>query len=210
MEANWSNNGNLNTHVWWHMAGFHFQLGEYEQALTLFDDTIKPLAVRCKCKKKNPFSPPKKVEMALKLIILLSVAAKMSFPMSDATALLLRLEMFGKPAGTSYQERWRELGNVCVELCDSINNVFYDFHALVATLFGDKRAAAMKLQANINEQSDEFDRGESKDYNFMVAKKVGNDIAKATIAFADEVCKIRAVFSGNKRNHGESSTSPFF
>ena len=47
-EPNWSNNGSLNTHVWWHVALFHFQLGEYEQALTLYDDTIKPMAVSCK------------------------------------------------------------------------------------------------------------------------------------------------------------------
>ena len=107
--------------------------------------------------------------------------------MVDAISLLLRLEMYGKPSGTSFADRWRELGNVAVDLCDSINNVFYDFHALVAALFGDKRAAAEKLQANIREQSEGFKDGESQDYNFMAAKRIGNDITKATIAFVDQV-----------------------
>ena len=65
--------------------------------------------------------------------------------------------------------------------------MFYDFHAVVATLFGDKRAAAEKLQGNINDQAEGYKNGESKDYNFMAAKKVGHDITRATIAFADEV-----------------------
>ena len=128
------------------------------------------------------------------MFVYVSFPAKMSFPLSDAIALLLRLEMYGKPTGTSFKDRWRELGNVCVDLCGSINNYFYDFHALVATLFGDKRAAAEKLQANINEQSEEYKNGESRDYNFMAAKKVGNDITKATIAFADEVRILFLVF----------------
>ena len=39
------------THVNWHRALFHVQLGEFEQALTLWDDVIVKDATKCKCMK---------------------------------------------------------------------------------------------------------------------------------------------------------------
>ena len=35
-------NGALRTHVAWHRNLYHVQLGEYEEALTQFDDVIMP------------------------------------------------------------------------------------------------------------------------------------------------------------------------
>ena len=41
-ESQWQPRASLVTHVWWHKALFHFQLGEFEQAITAFDDVILP------------------------------------------------------------------------------------------------------------------------------------------------------------------------
>ena len=41
-EGNWVENGSLRTHVAWHRTLYHVQLGEYEEALTQFDDVIMP------------------------------------------------------------------------------------------------------------------------------------------------------------------------
>ena len=41
-ESQWQPRASLVTHVWWHKALFHFQLGEFEQAITTFDDILLP------------------------------------------------------------------------------------------------------------------------------------------------------------------------
>ncbi len=57
----------------------------------------------------------------------------MPFPLSDASALLMRLEMGDAEvkAGLDLKDRWRELAQVGYEKMDSVNNVFYDCHMLV-------------------------------------------------------------------------------
>ena len=42
-EDNWRENSSLKTHVAWHRTLYHVQLGEYEAALTQFDNVIMPL-----------------------------------------------------------------------------------------------------------------------------------------------------------------------
>ena len=42
-EDNWMENSSLRTHVSWHRTLYHVQLGEYEAALTQYDDVIMPL-----------------------------------------------------------------------------------------------------------------------------------------------------------------------
>ena len=41
-ESQWQQRASLVTHVWWHKALFHFQLGEFEEAIANFDDVILP------------------------------------------------------------------------------------------------------------------------------------------------------------------------
>jgi hypothetical protein len=105
----------------------------------------------------------------------------MMFPLSDATSLLLRLEMDGKER--NLKDRWRELGQAYMELDDSFNNVFYDYHAVVATLFGGQRVTAEKVLDSIREQSASADANRS--YNCDVARRVGVALAEATVAFVD-------------------------
>ena len=47
---------------------------------------------------------------------------------------------------------WRELGQAYLDMADSVNNVFFDFHALVAFMFGGQKEAATKLISAIEEQ----------------------------------------------------------
>ena len=42
-EDKWWGNSSLKTHVGWHRSLYHVQLGEYETALTQFDNVIMPL-----------------------------------------------------------------------------------------------------------------------------------------------------------------------
>ena len=112
-ESQWQQRASLVTHVWWHKALFHFQLGEFEEAITNFDDVILP---NCK---KDP----------------------RSFPLTDATSLLMRLQLEPEPIGIDLKDRWREVGNMYQNIVetDSTMFIFDDFHALLGCLFGNER-----------------------------------------------------------------------
>ncbi len=63
-----------------------------------------------------------------------------SFHLSDATSLLMRLELEDfRPVGVSLKDRWREVALLYadqVEASDAM--LFYDFHTLLACLYGDQ------------------------------------------------------------------------
>ena len=114
----------------------------------------------------------------------------MAFPLSDATALLMRLDMedFQPKGNPSLKDRFRELAEVYSEnLSDSSNNLFYDFHALLALQMGNQKPSADKLRQGIKEQVDMFktEKG-AKSYNCMVADKIGFALADSVTAFAEQ------------------------
>lgn len=114
---------------------------------------------------------------------LLRVPEKMAFSLSDAASLLLRLQTQDAPKGVDLKERWCELGQVYKDhMSNSIGNVFYDFHPLVTFLFGDNKDGGLKLQEQIQEQARSVTK--NKDFNCMVANKVGVELAEATIAYS--------------------------
>ena len=43
-EDQWSQGENFSLHLHWHQALLHLQLGQIEETLTLYDDTIGPRA----------------------------------------------------------------------------------------------------------------------------------------------------------------------
>ena len=45
-EDHWSQGENFSLHLHWHQALLHLQLGEVEETLTLYDDTIGPRAYK--------------------------------------------------------------------------------------------------------------------------------------------------------------------
>ena len=109
-------------HVWWHKALFHFQLGEFEQAITTFDDVILP-----SCQKEpGPFT------------------------LSDATSLLMRLQCEPKPIGIDLKDRWREVGKMYQNIVEDTATmyIFYDFHALLGCLYGDERYSNLGCQVS--------------------------------------------------------------
>lgn len=156
VENDWvSNPSPVKRHVWWHKSLYYFDLGDYEEAISLYDATIKPLAFK----------------------------EKMAFSLSDAASLLLRLQTQDAPKGVDLKERWCELGQVYKDhMSNSIGNVFYDFHPLVTFLFGDNKDGGLKLQEQIQEQARSVTK--NKDFNCMVANKVGVELAEATIAYS--------------------------
>lgn len=100
-------------------------------------------------------------------------------------------------------------------MAGSINNVFYDFHCLVACVFGEQRASAETLRQNIADQAKLYEGRKDGDaktcgkryspgdtwlssfmsfpkrraiftsYNCMVASRVGVDLCNAVVAFFD-------------------------
>ncbi len=100
-EALWSTPGHLNqVHIWWHKALFHLELGQYDAALALYD------------------GPMSATQRALALSL------------TNATALLWRLDMLGVDIG----ERWREQVDLWEHHADGKCLVFADIHAAMAEL----------------------------------------------------------------------------
>jgi tetratricopeptide (TPR) repeat protein len=100
-EALWSTPGHMNqVHIWWHKALFHLELGQYDAALALYD------------------GPMRATQRALALSL------------TNATALLWRLDMLGVDVG----ERWREQADLWEHHADGKCLVFADIHAAMAEL----------------------------------------------------------------------------
>jgi tetratricopeptide (TPR) repeat protein len=100
-EALWSTPGHMNqVHIWWHKALFHLELGQYDAALALYD------------------GPMRATQRALALSL------------TNATALLWRLDMLGVDVG----ERWLEQADLWEHHADGKCLVFADIHAAMAEL----------------------------------------------------------------------------
>ena len=78
------------------------------------------------------------------------ISGRAPFPLSDATALLLRLQL--ESSNLDLAEDWRDLGEAYLDFSESINSLFYDFHAMVALLFGKEERAFYNLKHSIEEQ----------------------------------------------------------
>ena len=114
-EALWSTPGHMNqVHIWWHKALFHLELGQYEAALALYD------------------GPMRATQRALALSL------------TNATALLWRLDTLGVDIG----ERWQELAALWQGHADGKCLVFADIHAAMAELrSGQEALVERRLEA---------------------------------------------------------------
>jgi tetratricopeptide (TPR) repeat protein len=100
-EALWSGQGHLNeVHIWWHKALFHLELGQYEEALALYDGPIR------------------------------ASQRALALSLTNATALLWRLDLLGCDIG----DRWREQVDLWQDHADGKCLVFADIHAAMAEL----------------------------------------------------------------------------
>jgi tetratricopeptide (TPR) repeat protein len=119
-EALWSTPGHMNqVHIWWHKSLFHLELGQYEAALAHYDGPIR------------------------------ATQRPVSLSLTNATALLWRLDTLGCDVG----ERWQEQADLWQTHADGKCLVFADIHAAMAELRAgrealvERRLAAMRKTA---------------------------------------------------------------
>ncbi|MGK7651087.1 tetratricopeptide repeat protein [Roseovarius sp. B08] len=106
-EDAWAHCNNFRYHVWWHKALMHLDLGQADAVLNLYDTQIR------------------------------SEQTDDYRDISNATSLLMRLELEGINVGN----RWEELSEICANRTEDGCLIFADLHYLMA-LTGDKRPGA--------------------------------------------------------------------
>ncbi|MBS0243170.1 MAG: tetratricopeptide repeat protein [Proteobacteria bacterium] len=100
-EAFWSGKANASrTHIWWHKALFHVELGDYDKALQIYDGPI------------------------------VETQRPAGISLTNASALLWRLETLGIPGGA----RWKELQKLWSGHADGKLCLFADIHAAIAAI----------------------------------------------------------------------------
>ena len=107
------------------------------------------------------------------------------FVLSDATSLLMRLELEDQPLGIDLKDRWREIGEIYEnnQMEAAGAHIFYDFHTLISLSFGDKRKAAKELMDNLDSLAD---GSTNKRWNSFVLGRVGKELCEGLLAFADD------------------------
>lgn len=104
-EPFWSTPDNVNrVHIWWHKALYHIELGQHVAALDIYDGPILTT--------QKPFG----------------------ISLTNATALLWRLETLGCAAGN----RWEQLAGLWKDHADGRLCVFADVHAAMTALRADR------------------------------------------------------------------------
>jgi len=82
-QRDWTRGTTFSHHIWWHSALFHVQLGEFQEALQLYDDRVGPMTLK----------------------------DGGNFPLSDGSSLLMRLHLEGVDIGERAQEQARSWVN---------------------------------------------------------------------------------------------------
>jgi hypothetical protein len=117
-KALWSGPGHTNqVHIWWHKALFHIELGQYDAALALYDGPIS------------------------------DTQRPLGNSLTNASALLWRLDLLGCDVGT----RWHELAAVWEGHADGKCLVFTDIHAAMAELRSGREACVEQRLAAMRE-----------------------------------------------------------
>lgn len=113
-ESLWSGKNNASrVHIWWHKALFHMELGQSEAALAIYDGPI------------------------------LATQRPAGVSLTNATALLWRLETLGIDAG----RRWQDLAAIWRGHADGRLCVFADIHAVMTALRAGDGAEIERLLA---------------------------------------------------------------
>jgi len=146
-EDQWSQGANFSLHIQWHQALLHLQLGEIEQATDLYDQTIGPRAIK----------------------------DKGNFPLSDASALLMRLEM----QGVDVKERARELVAHWESHNQDFVSLFYEGHACFNYHLAGDSAANAVLMDNMREYINDNRKGWNKEF----VTKIGIELMEGITAF---------------------------
>src|SRR5246127_3600065 len=117
-EALWSTPGHMNqVHIWWHKSLFHLELGQYDEALALYDGPMR------------------------------ATQRPVSLSLTNATALLWRLDTLGCDIG----DRWQEQADLWQNHADGKCLVFADMHAAMAELRSGREALVERRLAWMRE-----------------------------------------------------------
>lgn len=114
-EEAWAHCNNFRYHVWWHKALMYLDLGQMDQALALYDSEVR----------KDRTDDYRDI--------------------SNATSLLVRLELEGIDVGP----RWQELSELCANRTEDGSLIFADLHYLLA-LSGHRPQDAQRLVQRIH------------------------------------------------------------
>ncbi len=114
-EAAWAHCNNFRYHVWWHKALMHLDLGQTDIVLDLYDTLIR-------ADHTDDYRD-----------------------ISNATSLLMRLELEGIDVGN----RWDELADTSADRTDDGSLIFADLHYLLALIGGRREDATASLVSRI-------------------------------------------------------------
>ncbi|MEX0303245.1 MAG: tetratricopeptide repeat protein [Leisingera sp.] len=114
-EEAWAHCNNFRYHVWWHKALMHLDLGQMDEAIALYDTEVR----------KDKTDDYRDI--------------------SNATSLLVRLELEGVDVGA----RWEELSELCANRTEDGSLIFADLHYLLA-LTGHRKEDAHKMVQRIH------------------------------------------------------------
>ncbi|MDP5216918.1 tetratricopeptide repeat protein [Ruegeria sp. 2205SS24-7] len=115
-EAAWAHCNNFRYHVWWHKALMHLDLGQVDRVMELYDAEIR----------KDRTDDYRDI--------------------SNATSLLMRLELEGVDVG----DRWDELANLSASRTEDGCLIFADLHYLLALTGSDHGEAGARMLARIH------------------------------------------------------------
>lgn len=115
-EDAWAHCNNFRYHVWWHKALMHLDLGQHDLALDLYDQEVR----------KDRTDDYRDI--------------------SNATSLLMRLELEGVSAGN----RWEELAELSASRTEDGCLIFADLHYLLALAGHDRSAETKRLVQRIH------------------------------------------------------------
>ncbi len=131
------------THVWWHKALFHVELGQYDAALAVYDGPL------------------------------VATQRPIGISLTNASALLWRLEMLGCQAG----ERWQKEAEAWRNSTDGRMCVFTDIHAAMAELgVGDHAAIESRLATMRATAADNDERA-------VIYRDIGLPVVQGLAAF---------------------------
>jgi tetratricopeptide (TPR) repeat protein len=115
-EAYWAKPENASrTHIWWHKALFHVELGEYDRAMAIYDGPV------------------------------LETQRPVGLSLTNATALLWRLEVLGYDGGG----RWQDLQDVWSGHADGKLCLFADIHAAMTAVRAGRGVELDRLVAGM-------------------------------------------------------------
>jgi tetratricopeptide (TPR) repeat protein len=127
-EGAWSHCNNFRYHVWWHKALMHLDLGQTDVVLDLYDREIRN-------DKTDDYRD-----------------------ISNATSLLMRLELDGIPIGN----RWEELSDLCANRTEDGSLIFADLHYLLALAGRGRKDEATQMVRRIHADAGRAGQNEAR------------------------------------------------